>query len=107
MTGLILKRASVSRPSGEWNVDDFDVLADGCHRRPHPESGFLAGRIVVALDAAIRHIKSIEDVWISGHALRLRIVDGGIPNGLARSFHRLLCILECVLGAHEQALNGW
>jgi hypothetical protein len=25
---LILKRASVSRPSGEWNDDDFDVLAD-------------------------------------------------------------------------------
>ena len=27
--GLTLKRASVSRPSGEWNDDDFDVLADG------------------------------------------------------------------------------
>jgi hypothetical protein len=26
---LILKRASASRPSGEWNEDDFDVLADG------------------------------------------------------------------------------
>ena len=26
---LILKRASTSRPSGEWNDDDFDVLADG------------------------------------------------------------------------------
>jgi hypothetical protein len=24
---LILKRASASRPSGEWNDDDFDVLA--------------------------------------------------------------------------------
>jgi hypothetical protein len=24
---LILKRASASRPSGEWNEDDFDVLA--------------------------------------------------------------------------------
>jgi hypothetical protein len=29
MTGLVLKRASASRPSGEWNDDDFDVLADG------------------------------------------------------------------------------
>ena len=28
MTGLILKRASASRPSGEWNDDDFDVLAN-------------------------------------------------------------------------------
>ena len=27
--GLILKRASASRPSGERNDDDFDVLADG------------------------------------------------------------------------------
>ena len=25
---LILKRASVSRPSGEWNDDDYDVLAN-------------------------------------------------------------------------------
>jgi hypothetical protein len=29
MTGLVLKRASASRPSGEWNDDDYDVLADG------------------------------------------------------------------------------
>jgi hypothetical protein len=26
---LILKRASASRPSGEWNDDDFDVVSDG------------------------------------------------------------------------------
>ena len=26
---LILKRACASRPSGEWNDDDFDVLANG------------------------------------------------------------------------------
>jgi hypothetical protein len=25
---LILKRASTSRPSGEWSDDDYDVLAD-------------------------------------------------------------------------------
>src|SRR5260221_4733461 len=29
MDQLILKRAAASRPSGEWNDDDFDVLADG------------------------------------------------------------------------------
>ena len=29
MTALVLKRASASRPSGEWNDDDYDVLADG------------------------------------------------------------------------------
>ena len=28
MTQLILKRATASRPSGEWNEDDYDVLAD-------------------------------------------------------------------------------
>ena len=26
---LTLKRASGSRPSGQWSDDDFDVLADG------------------------------------------------------------------------------
>jgi hypothetical protein len=26
---LILKRASASRSSGEWNDEDYDVLADG------------------------------------------------------------------------------
>jgi hypothetical protein len=25
---LILKRASANRPSGQWNDDDYDVLAD-------------------------------------------------------------------------------
>jgi hypothetical protein len=29
MGELILKRAAASRPSGDWNEDDFDVLADG------------------------------------------------------------------------------
>jgi hypothetical protein len=29
VTTLLLKRAPASRPSGEWNEDDFDVLADG------------------------------------------------------------------------------
>jgi hypothetical protein len=28
LSTLILKSASVSRPSGEWDDDDFDVLAD-------------------------------------------------------------------------------
>jgi hypothetical protein len=32
---LVLKRASASRPSGEWSDDDYDVLADG----------FVVGRI--------------------------------------------------------------
>jgi hypothetical protein len=28
MSQLVLKRASESRPSGVWNDDDYDVLAD-------------------------------------------------------------------------------
>jgi hypothetical protein len=26
---LLLKRAALSRPTGQWNDDDFDVLAEG------------------------------------------------------------------------------
>jgi hypothetical protein len=37
-SSLILKRASASRPSGEWNDDDYDVLCD-C---------FVIGRIMKA-----------------------------------------------------------
>jgi hypothetical protein len=29
MSSLILKRASASRPSGEWKDNDYDVFADG------------------------------------------------------------------------------
>src|SRR5262245_53977986 len=43
MDQLILKRASASRPSGEWNDDDFDVLADG----------FVVGHITYAAAAAV------------------------------------------------------
>jgi hypothetical protein len=29
MSPLILKRASASRPSGQWRDDDYDVIVDG------------------------------------------------------------------------------
>jgi hypothetical protein len=29
VSSLLLKRASASRPSGEWDDDDYDVLAEG------------------------------------------------------------------------------
>ena len=41
---LILKRAAASRPSGEWNDDVFDVLADGVVVGPHLQTGRLARR---------------------------------------------------------------
>jgi hypothetical protein len=40
---LILKRASTSRPSGEWRGDDYDVLADG----------MVVGRIMKAAAAPV------------------------------------------------------
>src|ERR1700745_4105301 len=43
MTGLILRRAYGSLPSGESNDDDFDVLADGA----------VVGRIVKANAASV------------------------------------------------------
>jgi len=44
LSSLILKRASASRPSGQWNDDDFDVLADGA----------VAGRIFKVHAAPVR-----------------------------------------------------
>jgi hypothetical protein len=35
VTPLILKRAALSRPSGEWRDDDYDVLESGVVVRPH------------------------------------------------------------------------
>ena len=40
---LILRRASAFRPSGEWNDDDYDVLADG----------MVVGRIMKAAAAPV------------------------------------------------------
>jgi hypothetical protein len=34
-TPLILTRASVSRPSGQWREDDYDVIENGDRRLPH------------------------------------------------------------------------
>jgi hypothetical protein len=35
VTHLILKHAWASRPSGRWNDEDYDVLADGAVVGPH------------------------------------------------------------------------
>jgi hypothetical protein len=40
---LTLKRASASRPSGEWSDDDYDVLCEG----------EVVGRIMKAADAPV------------------------------------------------------
>jgi hypothetical protein len=43
MGQLILKRASANRPSGEWDADDFDMVADGT----------VVGRIMKAVAAPV------------------------------------------------------
>jgi hypothetical protein len=53
-TPLILTRASVSRPSGQWRDDDYDVL----------ENGVVVGRIF-CLDAV--GPQGRPWMWASGH----------------------------------------
>ena len=50
---LTLKRASASRPSGDWNDDDFDVLADGV----------VVGRIMKAAAVPV----GMSWMWAFGH----------------------------------------
>ena len=54
MTALILKRPALSRPPGEWNDDDFDVLADGAVVGPHHEGARRAGGFAVDVDSPMK-----------------------------------------------------
>jgi hypothetical protein len=56
---LILKRATASRPSGEWNEDDFDVVADGV----------VVGRIFKAKCGAWRNAVDV-DPSLLGNTIR-------------------------------------
>src|SRR5437899_12337878 len=78
---LILKRASVSRPSGAWYDDDYDVLTDG----------IVVGRIFNAAAFARGHAVDVDvalwlsqgplpDAWLRGDA---RSGDGGVRQALA------------------------
>jgi hypothetical protein len=68
MTQPILKRTSASRPSGEWNDDDYDVLADGAvvgrimkvHAAP-------AGTPWMWTLAFWYHRRARADAWRCGH----------------------------------------
>ena len=53
MSPLILQRASVSRPSGQWRDDDYDVL----------ENGVVVGRILNVPVAP----EGRTWMWASGH----------------------------------------
>jgi hypothetical protein len=75
---LVLKRASASRPSGEWRDEDHDVLADGVVSRPRPiadarDAGASAGRSADRVSAhGQRRVRALNG--------RHRAVDGG-PQG--------------------------
>ena len=51
---LVLKRASASRPSGEWNDDDYDVLAEGIVVGRIMNAAACAGGHVMVVDARVR-----------------------------------------------------
>ena len=51
---LILKRAAASRPSGEWNDDDYDVLANGIVVGRILKSAAAPVGMPLALDAGLR-----------------------------------------------------
>jgi hypothetical protein len=51
---LILKRASASRPAGEWNGDDYDVLANGEVVGRIFKANAAPRRIAVGVDVGVR-----------------------------------------------------
>ena len=89
---LILKRASASRSSGEWNDDDFDVLADGA---------------VVGRNLKV-HAAPVGSPWIwtlayghnedrtqtHGYAETSRGRDGGVRKELAANLNARLVSLQ-------------
>ena len=63
MGQLILKRASASRPSGEWNDDDYDVLSDGV----------VVGRIMKADRLAREHTLDVDaGLWATARTAHRR-----------------------------------
>jgi hypothetical protein len=54
---LTLKRASASRPSGEWNENDYDVLADSA----------VVGRIFKAKCGARRNAVDVDPSLLGQH----------------------------------------
>jgi hypothetical protein len=81
-SGLILKRSSASRPSGEWNDDDFDVLADGVAVGRIMKGGGSAGWEPMAVDAGLRTARRQRaDARLRADA---RGRDGGVREELAK-----------------------
>jgi hypothetical protein len=63
MTRLVLKRASASRSSGQWQDEDYDVLADGkAVGRIYEDAGAAAGRAtsITAATFVYRHAHQLK-----------------------------------------------
>ena len=102
---LILKRASASRPSGEWNDEDYDVLCDvmqaaavpvgmswmwtlafGYHEDRTPSHGYAATR--EAAMAAFAKSWEPSDQCRSGPESATRLKVTRISSGRRNRFHR-------------------
>jgi len=78
---LVLKHASTSRPSGEWNDDDFDVLADGA----------MVGRIIMVgrIMKATAVLVGTPWLWTLGRSWptdqRMALLPGSVPADTQRA----------------------
>jgi len=93
---LILKRAAANRPSGDWNDDDYDVLADGGRCRPHLEGSRGPGGNAVDVDAGLWPSRGPHaDVRLRGVA---RDRDGGLRRELAAGTKKRRTYLPRIVG---------
>jgi hypothetical protein len=78
---LTLKRAKVSRPSGHWGDDDYDVICEGAvFGAGLPVTGCAAGPSM-DVDAGLRlPRRQHTDAWIQANT---RSRDGGVREELA------------------------
>jgi hypothetical protein len=93
---LMLKRASASRTSGEWNDDNFDVLADGGVVGRIFQRRRLAGRNAVDVDARLWASRGPHsDARLRGDT---RGRDGGVRQELAAGIGRVLINAQIAAG---------
>src|SRR5262245_27675258 len=103
MSSLVLKRASASRSSGEWNDDDFDVLARR-RRRPHHEGRRCADRHVMDMEVRVRILRGPHtDARLRADA---RGRDGGVRQELAAAVSAVEAKTEVETTSILPSLNG-
>jgi len=73
---LLLKRAALSRPSGQWDDDDYDVLADGEVVGRIYKAHAAPGRLTLDVDSSLLASRGpLADARLRGDA---RGCDGGV-----------------------------